>query len=407
MRYTPKVIVVTGSVGKTSTKDAIYALIKEQGLVRKSEKSFNSEIGVPLTILGVHNPWKNPVAWLGVFLKGAWLLLARHTYPDTLVLEMGADAPGDMDALLPWLPIDMVVVTRIPDMPPHLENYASLEDLIREELEPVNKLGKQGVVVVGVDNPVYGRVVASTKAKVVSVGTHDAQVLVSPVSTDYIDGKIAGISFTLSHKGVSVNVSLPGVLGEPHAESVLNAAGVAVALGLPLDGIPEALEAYEVSPGRMRLIQGIQESVLIDDAYNANPRATEAALNALKELRAPRKVAFLGDMLELGPVSEEGHRLVGRIAARSLDVLVVVGKRAEAIAEGAREMGLLDTCIHTYTDSKEAAMLAPGIVERDDVVLVKGSAGMRMERITVALMRHPERASKETVRQEAEWKKRG
>lgn len=407
LKYSPKIIVITGSVGKTSTKDAVYALIKHVGYVRKSEKSFNSDIGVPLTILGVPNPWRNPLAWLGVLAKGAMLVALPHKYPDTLVLEVGADAPGDMDAILPWLPIHTVVVTRIPDMPPHLENYPSLDALIREELQPIEKLSKHGTVVVGVDNPVYGRVVQMTQAKILSVGSHDAQVLLSPVTPEYVEGKVTGITFTLSHKGVSAEVSLKGVLGEPHAESIVHAAGVACSLGIPLSHTTEALESYVPPPGRMRLIDGIHNSTLIDDAYNANPRSAEAALNAIKELRAPTKIAFLGDMLELGNVSEEGHRLVGRIAARSVDILVLVGERAKAIAEGAREMGLKDEAIHWFSNSYEAAEAASQYVTDASVILIKGSQGVRMERITVALMRHPERAHLETIRQDPEWKRKG
>jgi UDP-N-acetylmuramoyl-tripeptide--D-alanyl-D-alanine ligase len=407
MRYKPRIIVVTGSVGKTSTKDAVYEVIKHVGYVRKSEKSFNSEIGVPLTILGVSNPWKNPFAWISVLAKGARLVVFPTTYPDTLVIELGADAPGDMAMMLPWLLVDMVVVTRIPDMPPHLENYPSLDALIQEELEPVQKLSKQGVVVIGVDNPVYGRVVQMTQAKIISVGTHDAQVFLSPVTTEYKEGQVTGISFAISHKGVSENIVLEGVLGEPHAESILHAAGVACALSIPLSHLSEALLQYEPPRGRMRLIEGVNASTLIDDAYNANPRSCEAALQALKEVRAPHKVAFLGDMLELGSVSEEGHRLVGRIAARSLDTLVVVGERAKGIQEGALEMGMNPDAVHWYPDSKLASEVALTHVPDSSVVLIKGSQGVRMERVTVALMRHPERALKETIRQESEWKRKG
>jgi UDP-N-acetylmuramoyl-tripeptide--D-alanyl-D-alanine ligase len=323
------------------------------------------------------------------------------------VLEVGADAPGDMDAILPWLPIHTVVVTRIPDMPPHLENYPSLDALIREELQPIEKLSKHGTVVIGTDNPVYGRVVQMTQAKIISVGTHDAQVLLSPVVPEYQEGRVTGITFTLSYKGVSAEVSLKGVLGEPHAESIVHAAGVACILGISIANTTEALESYVPPPGRMRLIDGIHNSILIDDAYNANPRSAEAALNAVKELRAQTKIAFLGDMLELGEASEEGHRLVGRIAARSIDVLVLVGECAQGIAEGAREMGMKDEAIHWFANSYEAAKDASSFVVENSAILIKGSQSVRMERVTVALMKHPERAHLETIRQDPEWKRKG
>ena len=124
-KYNPKVIAVTGSVGKTSAKDAIYAVIADQFHARKSEKSFNSEIGLPLTILGIPNAWNNPFKWLQNLLDGLALYLFRTSYPEWLVLEVGADRPGDIKKVASWLKVDIAVITRLPEMPVHVELFSS------------------------------------------------------------------------------------------------------------------------------------------------------------------------------------------------------------------------------------------------------------------------------------------
>ena len=122
-KYKPKIVAITGSVGKTSTKDAIYAALARGGRVRKSEKSFNSEIGLPLTILGVPNAWHNPLRWLQNIVDGLFLLVLTVEYPEWLVLEVGADRPGDIRSLAAWLPVDIAVITRLPEIPVHVEFF--------------------------------------------------------------------------------------------------------------------------------------------------------------------------------------------------------------------------------------------------------------------------------------------
>ena len=124
-KYKPKIVAVTGSVGKTSAKDAIYEVLSEGARVRKSEKSFNSEIGLPLTILGIPNAWSNPFRWLQNIIDGLFVLLFTVQYPQWLVLEVGADRPGDIRSLAKWLRVDIAVITRLPEVPVHVEFYAA------------------------------------------------------------------------------------------------------------------------------------------------------------------------------------------------------------------------------------------------------------------------------------------
>ena len=147
-RYKPKIIAVTGSVGKTSTKDAIYTALCEPFSIRKNQKSFNSEIGVPLTVLGLENAWGNPLLWVGNILKGVWMCVWPQTYPKWLVLEIGADHPGDIKSITKWVIPDIAVVTRIPNVPVHVEYFKDAEALLEEKSELLKAMKPDGVAAV-------------------------------------------------------------------------------------------------------------------------------------------------------------------------------------------------------------------------------------------------------------------
>src|SRR3989344_3229200 len=146
-RMKPQIIAITGSVGKTSIKDAVYEVLKNHMHVRKSEKSFNSEIGVPLSILGLPNVWSNPFLWLKTIIDGALIVMHPGEYPKMLILEMGVDRPGDMDRLTSWIRPDVVVLTRFPDVPVHVEYFDSPEAVAREKEKLVHAMKQDGVLV--------------------------------------------------------------------------------------------------------------------------------------------------------------------------------------------------------------------------------------------------------------------
>jgi UDP-N-acetylmuramoyl-tripeptide--D-alanyl-D-alanine ligase len=153
-RHKPTIIAVTGSVGKTSTKDAIYAAIKDTTHSRKSQKSFNSEIGVPLTIIGLPTGWDNPFRWLMNIIDGAFTALFSKTYPKVLVLETGVDTPGDMESLTKWLHPDVVVLTRLPDVPVHVEQFPTPQHIIDEKMKLVHGLKSEGVLIYNNDDEI-------------------------------------------------------------------------------------------------------------------------------------------------------------------------------------------------------------------------------------------------------------
>ena len=415
-KYRPKIVAVTGSVGKTSTKDAIYAVLSGNGHVRKSDKSFNSEIGLPLTILGCPNAWNNPFAWMQNLLDGLFLLILPTKYPDLLVLEVGADHPGDIRSIAKWLPVDVAVITRLPEVPVHVEFFDSPEAVVEEKASLIQAIKPGGTLVVCADDPRAPmleerarlrelRVVTFGLSAEADVSLRDSRFLKEHTTSG---GEVPmGMSFELSVGTSTAPVSVVGVAGVHTLFSGLAAAAVGYVFEKQLPDIVAGLERYEPPYGRMRLLPGLKDTVVIDDTYNASPAATAAALETLSAL-APkgRRIAVLGDMLELGRYSVEEHRKLGSLAVQHADLLVTVGFRARDIAESALDSGMPDSAIFQYEDSYKVgdelvAMLLPG-----DCVLVKGSQSMRMERVVEALMLEPERASELLVRQSPEWKKR-
>jgi len=169
-RYRPHIVMVTGSVGKTSTKDAVAAVLATRFFVRKSEKSFNSEFGVPFTILGVDNPWNNPLAWFSLVKHAVALLVLPNHYPKMLVLEVGADKPGDLARILRIVTPDAVVVTQLPEIPVHVEAYASPEAVREEEFSPAYALRAAAPLIISADDPHAIENAIRTSARVISFG---------------------------------------------------------------------------------------------------------------------------------------------------------------------------------------------------------------------------------------------
>lgn len=409
-KHRPFVVAVTGSVGKTGTKDAIYHVLKDTMSSRKSEKSFNSEIGIPLTVLGLGNAWHNPLLWAWNMLKGFAYVALPLPYPKLLVLEIGADHPGDIARATTWVKPDIAVVTRLPDRPVHVENFAHPDEVIKEKSELVKALSGHGVFVGNADDRTVLGLQTLSRARMLTYGfSEDAQVRGSYAAIDYDEGgKPIGMIFRVDWQGASVPVRLAGVLGEQPCTAALAALAVGLARGESLVRMAEALETLPVSLGRMHIIEGKNASTIIDDSYNASPVAMEAALATLQLLEGKRKIALLGDMLELGRYAEEEHQRVGCMTAKVVDELVVVGQRAKWIAEAAERAGLPSSNIHLFVTSREAGEWTSTMISPGDIILVKGSQGsgentIRMERAVKILMANPADAPKLLVRQEKEW----
>ncbi len=424
MRYKPKVIAITGSVGKTSTKDAVYAVLSKISYVRKSEKSFNSELGLPLTVLGLPNGWNNPIAWIQNILKGAWLILSPfglHKYPKWLILEVGVGKPNDMRDTASWLKTDAVIMTAIGETPAHIEFFTSRKHLIEEKSELIKTLKPEGLLVLNSDDESVLEMKSKTKCLVVTYGFKEgADILGSGKSIAYDKNGIPeGVVFRVDEEGRSVPVAIEGVFGRNHVYASLAALALSYGLKFNMLSAADSLKNYDVPPGRMRLLKGKKESLIIDDTYNSSPFACESALKTLGDIKFPegsprgRKIAVLGDMLELGKHTVEAHKNIGKIAKENADILIVVGLRAKSIKEGALEVypeeggaGMNPESIFEFLDSREAANFVKTFIKNGDIILVKGSQGMRMERIVGEILLEQGNKYSLLVRQDPEWLKK-
>jgi UDP-N-acetylmuramoyl-tripeptide--D-alanyl-D-alanine ligase len=404
-KYKPRVVAVTGSVGKTSTKDAIYTVLSATTYVRKSQKSFNSELGVPLTILGCDTAWSNPLLWLKNMLTGLAVLIFPNHYPKWLVLEVGLDRPGDIHRLVQWLCIDIAVLTRLPEVPVHVEFFESPQALREEKRSLVKGLKKHGVLLVNYDDERLQDLKHPYGGRRLTYGLSEgADIQATHIDTLYEGETPCGLNFKVEHQGSIVPVNIRGVLGHQHIYPALVGIAVGIAQDINLVTIGQALERHEPAPGRMRILEGVSDSLLIDDSYNASPIALEAALETLTKLTTPgRIIAVLGDMTELGNHTADVHKEIGRKAGSLCDLLITVGPRARYFAEGARDAGMPEEHILERSDSGEVGEELRSQLHKGDLILIKGSQSMRMERVTKALLKNPHTAPQVLVRQDSMW----
>jgi len=348
------IVGITGNVGKTTAKEAIAAALGARYRVLKTAASFNNEIGVPLT------------------------LLALEPSHEVAVIEMGFYVPGEIADLCALVRPRVGVITRIPEKPVHFSRTPSVEAIAAGKAELIESLPQEGVALLNADDALVRRLAPRTRAHVVLFGeSEDAALRATDVRTSGIEG----LRFTATYEGKTADVRLP-LPGRHVVVAALAALGSAHALGVPLDEAAIALGTLEQPQHRME-IRRAPRLVVIDDSYNASPAAVMAALAVLREVRG-RRIAVIGDMLELGALSADAHEEVGREAARSTDILVGVGELARTAVDAAKRAGLRET--HVVADGAEALVLLKRLQKPDDTILVKGSHSLALDRLADALV---------------------
>lgn len=408
-KYKPRIVAITGNIGKTTSKDAIYTVLSSAFFVRKSEKSFNSEIGIPLTILGLPNAWNDFFLWIRNIIDGLKLIILKNHYPKWLILEIGADRPGDIKSVSRWINPDVVVITHLPDVPVHIEFFDSAEEMMREKSNLIKALKDDGVLVTNSDDKkTFALQSLAEDKKVFTYGFFGgSSIVASGENIIYEGGKPKGISFRVDYSGNSAPIEISGVLGKQHIYSVLSALAVGISQGLNIVSMSQSLREHEPPAGRMKIIDGINNSIIVDDSYNSSPKALNEALNTLAGLNvAGKKIAVLGDMMELGNYSVDEHIKIGKLVAQTANILITVGVRAKYIAHGAYGQKMKKRDVFQFNDSKKAGEKLAKILKEGDVALVKGSQSVRMEKVVEKVMAHPEKRYKLLVRQEEEWQKR-
>ncbi len=346
-RLALKVVCITGSSGKTSTKEITAAVLAARYRVVKTEGNLNNHIGLPLSILSASRS------------------------DDVAVWEIGMNHAGEIAPLAELARPDLAIVTNIGVA--HIEFLGSREAIAVEKGALVEAVGANGAVVLPTDDDFQEALAAKSRARVITAGFSGGDVSVS----DFVMTE-DGSRFTLKAGGEEVAATLP-VPGEHMVRNALLAVATGLEFGLSLEECAEGLAGVRLAGGRLnrRVVRGC---TILDDTYNANPDSMEAAVRTLVGMPVRgRRIAVLGKMGELGSHASEGYARVGRAAARGLDVLIAVGSETVPLTESARRDGLAE--IHETSSVEEAALLLRNLAVDGDVVLVKGSRAARMERV--------------------------
>ena len=343
-----KVLAITGSNGKTSTKDFAASVLARRFRVTKTEGNFNNHVGLPRTIL------------------------EARSEDEVAVWEIGMNHPGEIATLSKIAAPDAAIITNIGVA--HIEFMGSREAIALEKGALAEAVEQQGTVVLNADDPFTEGIAARTRAKVVLAGTTGGAVKAIEIRQS-----AEGAEFTIVEGAHRCRAQLP-VAGSHMVQNALLAVAAGRAFGLSIEECAAGLAAAPLTKARLQVreIKGVH---FLDDSYNANPDSMKAALRTLVELDTEgKRIAVLGEMRELGTESERGHREVGETAATlGVDQLITIGDTAEMIAEGARTAGL--DKVSSAGSTAEAAKLLGEIAEPGDLVLIKGSRGARTEQV--------------------------
>ncbi len=406
-RYKPIIIGVTGNAGKTSTKEMIGAVMRTVKRVRVAGGNLNNELGLPLTILGNFDQEyyeKGPSLWFWfkVLLVSSLQFLVYSNYPEVLVLEYGADMPGDIKKLASMYKPHISVVTTVGDVPVHVEFFKDANVLADEKSNLVRVLSANDYAILNHDDPRVLGMQSKTKAHVITYG-FDQTATIRASDIEYMssdEGRPLGMTFKLNHNDTFVPIRIEGSLGKSQAWSTSAAAAVGSVFGINLVQVSEALSTYHGPKGRLKILHGIHNSNIIDDTYNASPASTRLALKTLRDVPALRKIAVLGDMLELGKHSEKSHQEIIKFASEVADIVIGVGSRMSNRPDLLQQVGPVRL---SFENSDEAKVKVKELIQEHDLILIKGSQSMRMEKIVKEIMAEPENAKSLLVRQSHRW----
>ena len=349
-RFDIPVVAVTGSNGKTTTKDLTAAVLTQLGHVLKTSANFNNEVGVPLTLLQLN---------------------ANHK---AAVVEIGMRGLGQIAELAIYVKPTIGIVTNVNET--HIELLGSIENIARAKGELVNAIPAGGTVILNADDP-HVAAMKNSVADGVKVITYGLESPADVTAKNFLIGSIS-TEFVLTYAGTEYDFEIP-MLGRHNVSNALAAVAAGLSLGLTIDEIQRGISTLTTTKMRFEVIRR-DGLTIVNDAYNASPASMRVALRTTAEIYDGRKIAVLGDMLELGDVSERLHREVGaELVKNNFDTLIALGELGKFIAEGARDAGL--TNVYFVGSHEEAAQKILELVEHGDTILFKASHAMHMEKI--------------------------
>ncbi len=414
-KYKPKIIAISGSVGKTTTKEAVFTLLKHYFKVRQNEKNYNNEIGVPLTIIGSASGDNSLIRWCLVFLRWLRVYIFPGKYPEVLILEMGADKIGDIKYLCQLAPPDIGILTNVGIS--HLKYFKQKESLKKEKLSLIKNINTDGLAIVNQDGNNLMNIEHQLTTRLISYGISNDKVHMR--ATDIFPGYkkvvtlhgkeiylIEGAIFKVNFQGKIIPVKLSHGLGNGIIYATLAALAVGEYFDINLIEAGQKLQSLTPPKGRLNILKGVKNTVIIDDTYNSAPDSLLMAIEIMKKIKAQRKIFVLGDMLELGKEEITAHKQAGRWAKEAkVDILLTVGKRMKLAYREFKRNNHQAMAFH-FNNPSSAGLNLQKILLEGDVMLIKGSQGMRMEKIVEEVMAEPKRKKELLVRQTSFWEKK-
>ena len=394
----PKIIAISGSFGKTSTKEAIYFVLSKKfgSDCGKNWGNMNSVIGLPLSILGLRN-YSFGLGFLLDLFRAFWGYIF-YRLPKILVLELGIDKPGEMEKLLKIIKPDVGVLTGVSET--HLEELKDIVGVKREKSLMVSAIKAGGFFIVNGNDQNCLDIQPGKGVETVKYGQN------FDVSYSDLEISISGNNFNIK-ANKEIRPVKSKLIGEHSVNILLSATAVCLKIGLKLPEIVESLEQIRPQKGRMNLIKLKNQMILVDDSYNSNPKS---AVEAVKTISAicwdGRKVAILGNMNELGEYTKDGHLAVGEEAGKTVNLLLVVGPNVGNFLKGAKKSGMDETNIFCYPSPEKLISDLDNKLKPNDLILIKASQNkMRFEKVAEHLIADPEVSKNVLVRQEKKWQK--
>jgi UDP-N-acetylmuramoyl-tripeptide--D-alanyl-D-alanine ligase len=400
-KYNPKIVVVTGTMGKTSTKDAVSHVLQSTFKTYKTINNSNNEFGVAQTILGINPRWskfKKIFNLLAIQFKLTFGL--KMEYPEVLILEAGTRKPGDIKNTIGYLKIDIVIITKTAEVPSHIEFFKDLNDLANEEFSSINFLKNGGHIV-------------CFEADKSMLDLHQSTINDLNISVDYVSSAIeygylydkkdslVGTTAKFEIADEIFDVTSRGSASKANFYATLFAIRVAKHLNVKPNVIIDRIGSIKPTNGRSRIIKGVNGSNIIDDSYNASPDSVKIALENLAPIRANKKIVVLGEMLELGGHAEKSHLEILQLALNIADEIYLIGDLFIKSADSFKNNEKIKGC---FSSPREIGDILYKNLSKNDLVLVKGSQGNRLDVTVLMLARDSKSVEQDLVRQNDYWK---
>lgn len=402
--YNPKIIAITGSVGKTSTKDAIYDIISLKYNCIKSKGSFNTEFGLPLTVLQIDKNFDSCINILFII----FISIVKAFIPfrvKYLILEMGAEKKGDISYLSKLARPDISIITSIAKVHIDEKQFKNIDEIREEKLQLGLNLKKGGLLILNGDNKYLKNL--------------DNRF-------DYINKIYYGFDFENDfhgsmvndidiHKKTEFNIHYDdnkfnfqtNIIGDFNLYSIMSAILLGLYLDIDIKKMENTVLNMQLPNGRLNKIEGIKDTTILDSSYNSSPFATKIVLEFFAKIKAKRKIMVLGNMNELGKESQNEHIKLGNIASKSGDILLCVGENAKYIMQGAISSNFKKENIYIFEDSISAGEFLKDYINTHDLILFKGSQNnVRLEKAIKMIMKNPNLASELLVRQSNFWERK-